>query len=113
MDERRKLTRLEREQRNLGEAGPKRPMVMTVVERGDIQDVPIHRRGSVHVLGEMVPRGFLQVVVPVRSTPLPSDQSGRRELADWLVSTDNPLTARVFAKPGLALVVGGRVGTDG
>jgi hypothetical protein len=28
---------------------------------------------------------------------MPSGESGRRELADWLVSRDNPLPARVFA----------------
>jgi hypothetical protein len=27
---------------------------------------------------------------------MPSDESGRKELADWLASRDNPLTARVF-----------------
>jgi hypothetical protein len=27
---------------------------------------------------------------------MPADQSGRRQLADWLSSADNPLTARVF-----------------
>src|SRR3989442_15921384 len=27
--------------------------------------------------------------------PLPANASGRRELGDWLASSDNPLTARV------------------
>ncbi len=28
---------------------------------------------------------------------MPRDGSGRRELADWLASADNPLTGRVYA----------------
>jgi hypothetical protein len=42
-----------------------------------------------------VPRGFLQVA-QTRPPTLPENQSGRRELADWIASPENPLTARVF-----------------
>jgi hypothetical protein len=54
-------------------------------------------RGSVHTLGDTVPRGFLRVAT--RGTPpaIPTGESGRRQLADWITSADNPLTARVFA----------------
>ena len=44
-----------------------------------------------------MPRGFLQVVSRAPTPRCPSDQSGRLELAEWLASTENPLTARVFA----------------
>ena len=55
----------------------------------------IQRRGEVYNLADEVPRGFLRVL---GHAELPSDTrgSGRRELADWLVSTNNPLTARVI-----------------
>ncbi len=78
-------------------AAPQRPTVMSVVERPDSGDVAIHVRGSVHALGEIVPRGFLQVASLEPAPIIPSAQSGRRELAAWLTSPTNPLTARVWA----------------
>jgi hypothetical protein len=58
-------------------------------------DTAVHRRGSVHNLGEPVARGFLQVArLPGGS--IPAAQSGRVELAEWLVHPSNPLTARVM-----------------
>ncbi|HEY4312409.1 MAG TPA: DUF1553 domain-containing protein [Pirellulales bacterium] len=91
------LIKLEKDLKHLRSTGPNRPQVMTVIERAKIEDAPLHIRGTVHSLGEIVPRGFLQVVAPQAVTPLPADQSGRRELADWIASPANPLTARVFA----------------
>jgi hypothetical protein len=88
---------LEAELKRLQEAGPKRPMVMTVVEEKAIEETRVHVRGSVHNLGGPAPRGFLQVATR-RSTPsFPKGESGRKELADWIASAENPLTARVFA----------------
>ena len=91
------LHRLEHDLKDLQTILPQRPKVMTVVERATIEDAPLHLRGSVHTLGEIVPRGFLQVVAPTQVTSLPDRQSGRVELADWIASRENPLTARVFA----------------
>lgn len=73
-----------------------RPRCMSIVERKEITESPIHLRGSVHTLGEVVPRGFLQVVEPARESPLPLNQSGRLELAEWITSPRNPLTSRVY-----------------
>ncbi len=56
----------------------------------------MHVRGSVHNLGEDVPRGFLQIATDGEAPPIPGDESGRRELAAWLASPENPLTARVI-----------------
>ncbi|MEM7305932.1 MAG: PSD1 and planctomycete cytochrome C domain-containing protein [Planctomycetota bacterium] len=54
-------------------------------------------RGEVDQPGQEVPRGFVQVLEdPEHPTAIPADASGRLELADWLTSADNPLTARVF-----------------
>jgi len=86
---------LEAELKKLKAAAPKRPMTMSVVEEPEIKDIPVHVRGSVHNLGEVVPRGFLSVASS-GSVSLPTDQSGRVQLADWLASRDNPLTPRVF-----------------
>jgi hypothetical protein len=51
-------------------------------------------RGNPRALGEEVPRGFLHVVSSVLPE-IPAGESGRRELATWIASPDNPLTARV------------------
>jgi hypothetical protein len=94
----REVTRLETALRQVREEGPVRPMYLSVKETGKPVDLPVHVRGSVHQLGEIVPRGFLQAISQAgerASSPLPDDGSGRKELAEWLVDPANPLTARV------------------
>ena len=71
-------------------------MVPTVKEADRIEDAPIHIRGSVHNLGATVPRGFLTVAHRQEMPRMPEEQSGRLELAEWIASNDNPLTARVI-----------------
>jgi cytochrome c553 len=88
---------LEAELKQLQDSGPKRPMAMTVLEEAKIEDTKIHVRGSVHNLGAVAPRGFMQVTSTGKSPSMPVNQSGRKELADWIASKDNPLTARVMA----------------
>ncbi len=91
------VAELEAELKKLQASGPKREMVMTVVEEKTIEDCKVHIRGNVHNLGEVVPRGFLQVATVGPVPKFPTGQSGRKELADWIASPDNPLTARVMA----------------
>ncbi len=57
-------------------------------------DMRITIRGNPRALGDEVPRGFLHVVSNERPE-IAQGESGRRELADWVASPDNPLTARV------------------
>jgi hypothetical protein len=83
--------------KKLNEEGPARPMVMSVQEETGTGDIPVHFRGSVHTLGEKVPRGFLQVATYGKPPSIPANESGRRELGEWLASPNNPLTARVMA----------------
>jgi hypothetical protein len=90
------LARLEAELKALKQDAPRREMAMSVLEEETIRDLRIHIRGSVHNLGDEVPRGFLRVATQDAWEPLPGDESGRRQLADWLVSPENPLTARVL-----------------
>jgi hypothetical protein len=48
--------------------------------------------------GASVPRGFLQAAVPADAPPAAIETgSGRRELAAWITSPEQPLTARVMA----------------
>ncbi len=61
-------------------------------------DSRIQRKGDNKNLGDLAPRGFLQILGGAR---LPENQpnyqgSGRRELAEWIADAKNPLTARVI-----------------
>ena len=60
-----------------------------------IANCKVHVRGDVTNLGDEVERGFLQVI-SANDLPIPEDQSGRLQLAHWIASSENPLTARVF-----------------
>ena len=82
--------------RKLKESGPKRPMIPSVKEATKSEDSPVHIRGSVHNIGPKVPRGFLTVAMRRPAPQIPSDQSGRLQLAEWIASPDNSLTVRVI-----------------
>ena len=58
------------------------------------ENMKITIRGNPRALGDEVPRGFLSVVSD-RQPEIRDGQSGRLELAEWITSGDNPLTARV------------------
>ena len=86
---------------------PTVPRVHGVRDVDHPEDMRITIRGNPRALGERVPRGFLPVLwnnisasrltsspdTTVRQVDILSGQSGRRELAEWLV--DSPLTPRV------------------
>ena len=90
------LKELESQKKKLESDLAERPRFLTIVEKSPV-DIPIHIRGDVHNLGEVVPRGFLTAFLNDSKTTIPSDSSGRVELARWLSSAKNPLTARVYA----------------
>ena len=73
-------------------------MVMAVDE-GTPHDLPVHIRGNhLRPTDEVVPRGMPAILTNVISPPpIASDESGRLQFAQWLVSDQNPLTARVMA----------------
>ena len=91
--------------KHLKEQAPRRALVMSVAEETKIEDARIHVRGSVHTLGAVVPRGFLSVAEQRPSPALPSAESGRRELADWLASRWESDDRPRVRQPRLALVV--------
>ena len=73
------------------------PAVIGVTDQKETGDYNICVRGNVHSLGEPVKRGFLSVTQGKDATvEIPEGQSGRVQLADWIASVDNPLTARVY-----------------
>jgi len=60
------------------------------------QNVKVHLRGDYLTLGEEVPRGVPSTWTGGKKIAMPGQQSGRLELARWIASTENPLTARVI-----------------
>ncbi|MGD9646708.1 MAG: DUF1549 domain-containing protein, partial [Pirellulales bacterium] len=58
-------------------------------------DTCVQKRGNPHTPGKKVPRGYLRAIVG-DDAPRITAGSGRRELAEWIVSADNPLTSRVM-----------------
>ena len=68
------------------------------VEENKPTDMPIHIRGNHLRPGEHpIPRGVPKILVKANPLPLiPSDQSGRLQLAQWLTHPDHPLFARVM-----------------
>jgi hypothetical protein len=92
---------VDRRDRLQKELPPEPPLALAVSEGGvpgglfpKIQDVPLHVRGSYTRLGAVVPRGMPQFLAGAKQPKITSG-SGRRELARWVASKDNPLTARV------------------
>ncbi len=90
------INRIEAEIKRLLGSAPQRPMVMSVKEEKEIGDAQVHIRGTVHNLGPKVPRGFLAAATHGPPPTVPENQSGRRELGQWLASPSNPLNARVM-----------------
>ena len=70
---------------------------MAAADAEQTGDEALRIRGVAGSPGQIVPRGFLQVATDGEARPeIPEDRSGRLELARWITSSDNPLTARVF-----------------
>ncbi len=65
-------------------------------EFAGIGDAALYARGDADKPTDRVPRGVPAILSADTNLNIPSGTSGRRELADWLASKSNPLTARVF-----------------
>jgi hypothetical protein len=76
---------------------PALEMVNSAVEKKKPTDMKIHIRGNIYQLGAIAPRGVLQVANYGPVPKMPTNASGRLELADWVTDPANPLTARVMA----------------
>lgn len=70
------------------------PLAMGVRDAKKIEDCKLNIDGESKKLGAAIPRGFLSACGG--GTVVDLKQSGRLELAQWLASPRNPLTARVF-----------------
>jgi hypothetical protein len=78
------------------------PLRVLSMQDGTGMDTPLYVRGNARAVGDMVPRGMiagLRRPVPdsVDASIAPRAGSGRLELAEEIVSPQNPLTWRVMA----------------
>lgn len=94
---RQKITSLESEARQLKKDTPTPlPMAIAATDLPSVSNCEICIRGEHRNRGPEVPRGFLQVAEFESQPVVAEDESGRRQLAEWLTSPRHPLTARVI-----------------
>ncbi|WP_395734426.1 DUF1553 domain-containing protein [Prosthecobacter sp.] len=91
-----RLAGLEKELQALQKDIPDRPEAMSVADDSAPEDAKIHIRGSIRNLGASVPRGFIQAALHGHAPGIPAEASGRLQLAQWITSRENPLTARIM-----------------
>lgn len=96
----------QKELKQLEVTGPRRPQALAVVENTQIGDCELCIRGDHRVRGPRIERGFLQVANYQPTPTFQPTESGRRELAEWVASRDNPLTARVIVNRVWAHLLG-------
>jgi hypothetical protein len=77
------------------DSGTTKKLAMGVADKFFPKDMPVQIRGELEKTGEVVPRGYVQVVNGTKPK-ISHKESGRRELAEWITSTENPLTPRVY-----------------
>ncbi|ADB15008.1 protein of unknown function DUF1549 [Pirellula staleyi DSM 6068] len=94
---RQKLNRLQQELLALTDPATQVDVAHGVRDAKQIADTQVRIRGEAERIGPVVPRGFLSLVNVPDARPMNTSQSGRLELAEWLTSSQNPLTSRVIA----------------
>ena len=72
------------------------PLAMGVLDREEIVDVPVLKRGEIDQPGDVVARAFPAVFGLDQKNELPKEASGRLEFAQWLTDPQHPLTSRVM-----------------
>ncbi len=78
-------------------APPAGELAMGVRDAKKPTDCQICIRGDSKNLGAAVPRGVVSVATIGELPKISSNESGRLQLANWIASANNPLTARVTA----------------
>ncbi|MFN7290286.1 MAG: DUF1549 and DUF1553 domain-containing protein, partial [Pirellula sp.] len=77
------------------EQGKPYSLCMGVQDRTSPRDAKLLVRGEINQPAQEIERGIVRVISNQPVT-IPKASSGRLELANWLISRDNPLTARVM-----------------
>jgi hypothetical protein len=89
------LKKLRDELSQLEKNPPELPSAMGTTE-DQVADEAIHIRGNPLKLGDVVPRHVPPVLRGPAAVEFSKTESGRRELAQWLIDPQHPLTARVL-----------------
>jgi hypothetical protein len=87
---------LENGVKELEKSLPKPPPAMAMADHESTGNIHLAIRGSTHQQGDLIPRGVLQVASWDVFPPIADGDSGRKQLAEWIVDRKNPLTARVI-----------------
>ncbi len=87
---------LTRKVKSLEKSAPTHPQAMSTIDAKNTGDIHVAIRGVARQKGPLSQRGVIQVASWENFPVIPSEQSGRKELADWIASEHNPLTARVM-----------------
>jgi hypothetical protein len=90
-----KINQLQQQLWHLDYIRPDPPVAHALRDATQVADARITIRGNAHALGEVVPRGFVQVLSRGPAPAMPAHQSGRLQFAHWLTAPEQPLTARV------------------
>lgn len=89
------LKKLRDELSNLQKNPPELPSAIGVTE-DRVADLAICIRGNPLKLGDVVPRHTPPVMKGPAAMQFPASESGRRELAQWMIDPQHPLTSRVI-----------------
>ncbi len=81
------------------------PTRVPTLEEMPVRDQALFRTGQSQKPGAPIPRRFLEAI---DARPYPSAGSGRRELAESILSDSNPLNASRTSQSNLASLVGSR-----
>lgn len=93
---RNKISRIQGILDTLDGSGQAKTFGMGVQDSDAPRNAKVLKGGDVEKQAQEVERGFLQVLNDVKADEIRGNQSGRKQLAQWLTSEDNPLTARVM-----------------
>lgn len=74
---------------------PQEIEIAYAVREGQPHDVAVQKAGDPAQLGDLVPRGAIAFLTN-EPLQIPANSSGRLQLAEWITSSQNPLTARVI-----------------
>ncbi|MEM7395253.1 MAG: DUF1553 domain-containing protein, partial [Verrucomicrobiota bacterium] len=90
------LNQMQKRMKQMKNNAPTVPVAMGLRDMSSPADAAINIKGDAHRLGRKVARGYPAVLHFDGQPVVEAGASGRRELAEWLLDPQHPLTARVM-----------------